>query len=378
MFRAIEADTGRGVVIAAVLGALLALSACSTLEEQRKIDYKSTRTLPPLEVPKDLSVPPDLASTPRTDRAPGGSASFSEFSAETAKIKDSKPMLSQPLLPQFSDMQLVESGNQRWLVVKGSPEELWPKLHDFLLTSGLLIAKDDPPSGVIETDWAENRAKIGSGFQQAMAKYLGSVYATGTRDRYRVRLQRGAADGTAEILIAHQGMEEHVYEETNRNARFVWEPRASEPELEVEMLRLLMVHLGTKPEEAAAKVAAIEKRPERAKLTRDEQGRNLLSLDDSLDRVWRRVGLSLDRLGFTVEDRDRSKGVYYVRYIDPDKDSKKSWFESDSKKKDENQYRITVTRAPAGAQVAVLDSAGEPERSKTGERILNLLYEQLR
>ncbi len=361
-----------------VVGALLAgLTACSTLDEARKIDYKSTRTLPPLNVPPDLSAPPELAKTPGADVAPGGTASFSAYSAETAKTRETRPAAAiADLLPEFPDMRVVRAGNQHWLQVKATPDALWPKLTQFVVATGLLIARENPQAGVIETDWAENRARIGSAYQRAMAKYLGSVYSTGTRDRYRIRLARGEEPGTSEILLAHQGMEEEVYTE-GVNTRFVWQPRPSDPELEVEMLRMLMVYLGAKPEEAQTKVAAIVQQPARASLTRDEQGRNLLRVQESLDRAWRRVGLSLDRLGFTVEDRDRSKGIYYVRYIDPEQEQKSSWFSSE-KKKSEDQYQIALSSVEAGTQVVVLDRAGEPERSKAGERILNLLYQQLK
>lgn len=355
--------------------AAVGLAACSTLEEKRRIDYKSTRTLPPLEVPQDLTAPPALSTAPAAAPAPAG-ASFSTYSAEAARAQEAKPAKAADVLPEYADMHLVRSGNQHWLIVKAAPEELWPKVQQFLLGTGLLIAKENPQTGVIETDWAENRANVGGAFQRAMAKYLGSVYSTGMRDRYHVRLARGDGEGSTEILIAHQGMEEQALTE-GTNTRFVWTPRPSDPELEVEMLRLLMVHLGAKPEEAQTKVAEIQTVPQRASLTRDEAGHNLLNLQESLDRAWRRVGLSLDRLGFTVEDRDRSKGIYYVRYIDPEKENKSGWFGS-SKKKEPDRYQITLTGAAAGTQVAVLSPDGAPESSKAGERILNLLYQQLK
>ena len=366
--------TRRAVGLVAAL-AVLGLVACSTIEEKRRIDYKSTRTLPPLEVPQDLTAPPALPTAPTAASAPAG-ASLSAYSAEAARSREAKPAKAAAVLPEYADMHLVRSGNQNWLVVKAAPEELWPKIREFLLGTGLLIAKENPQTGVIETDWAENRANVGGAFQRAMAKYLGSVYSTGVRDRYHLRMARGDTAGTVEILIAHQGMEEQVYTE-GTNTRFVWTTRPSDPELEVEMLRLLMVHLGAKPEEAQTRVAEIQTVPQRASLTRDEAGHNLLNLQESLDRAWRRVGLSLDRLGFTVEDRDRSKGIYYVRYIDPEKQSKSSWF-GGGKKKDPDRYQIALTGAAAGTQIAVLSPEGAPESSKAGERILNLLYQQLK
>jgi outer membrane protein assembly factor BamC len=99
------------------------------------------------------------------------------------------------------------------------------------------------------------------------------------------------------------------------------------------------------------------------------------------------VGLALDRVGFTVEDRDRSKGVYYVRYIDPDIDNKsaekKGWLSrlkfwgGDDKQKNE-QYRVVVKEAGDRAEVNVLNKAGGPEQSATANRILTLLYDQLK
>ena len=59
-------------------------------------------------------------------------------------------------------------------------------------------------------------------------------------------------------------------------------------------------------------------------MTKGEEGNGVLTLDEPFDRAWRRVGLALDRVGFTVEDRDRAKGLYYVRYVDPKTDGKKS------------------------------------------------------
>jgi outer membrane protein assembly factor BamC len=376
MLRTVRMITTRRLAGLVVAATVLGLAACSTIEEKRRIDYKSTRTLPPLEVPQDLTAPPALATTPSAERAPAAGASYSAYSAESAKAQEAKPAKVAGLLPEYADMHLVRSGNQNWLVVKAAPEALWSKLQEFLAATGLLIAKENPQTGVIETDWAENRANVGGAFQRAMSKYLGSVYSTGVRDRYHLRLARGEIEGTTEVLIAHQGMEEQAFTE-GTNTRFVWTSRPSDPELEVEMLRLLMVHLGNKPEEAQTRVAEIKTVPQRASLTRDEAGHNLLNLQESLDRAWRRVGLSLDRLGFTVEDRDRSKGIYYVRYIDPEAESKSGWFGGD-KKKDADRYQIALTGAEPGTRIAVLNQEGAPESSKAGERILNLLYQQLK
>ncbi len=359
----------------------IALVACSTIEEKRKVDYKSTRTLPPLEVPPDLSAIPDT-------RLPSGSQpSTTTYSAFVTGSKVA-PSGAQPsgVLPQVVNMRIERDSQTRWLVVQETPENLWPRVREFVTSAGLVIDRENPATGVIETEWAENRAKVGSFMQQKLSKWLGTLYSTDTRDKFRVRLERGAQPGTTEIYVAHQGMEEVVVPHTSgdtKDQRVRWVPRAAEPDIEAEMLRLLIVYLGNTDEQTHTILSQTPGTPaERAHLTRTAD-KTALSLDDSLDRAWRRVGLSLDRIGFTVEDRDRSKGIYYVRYIDPDKDivDKPGFFGrlfGASDKKDNEQYQIHLQTSDAGTAVAVKSKDGAPEVSKTGERILSLLYEQLK
>ena len=364
-----------------VLSAAAAAAGCQTINEKRMIDYKTTRTLPPLDIPPDLSIPPQ-ADVPAT-APPAETATFSKFTA--AKNAGAGAPAAAGVLPEFPDVRLARDGQVRWLVVKAAPESLWPRVREFVLNNGLLIDKENPQTGVIETDWAENRAKVGTTGQTMLAKWLGTAYSTDVRDKFRIRLERGAAPGTTEIYLSHRGMEETVTAGvTPADAgKIMWRSRPSDPELEAELLRLLLVHLGRSEEQARAAVApAAPQQPvERARLGRSGQSA-FLSLEDSLDRAWRRIGLSLDRIGFTIEDRDRSRGIYYVRYIDPDRPEQKQGFFSrmlgGEEKKPGEQFQIHLKPADAGTAVEVLDKDGAPEASKTGERILSLLYEQLK
>jgi outer membrane protein assembly factor BamC len=363
--------------------AALVVSGCETIANGRKIDYKAeaAKTLPTLEVPPDLAVPPGDADAAAKGAPSPGATTYSEY---TAGKNTEAAVTDNSVLPEFADVRIARDGNMRWLVVQATPDALWPKVREFVLANGLLIAKESPQTGVIETDWAENRAQIGTSVQRVLAKWLSSLYSTGTRDRYRFRLERGVEPGTTDVYITQQGMEEVEVENktTGDTQGTMWQPRPNDPGLEMEMMRLLMVSLGTKEEQAKAQIAAATaKTPERARLTRGD-GAAALSLQDDLDRAWRRVGLSLDRLGFTVEDRDRSKGVYFVRYIDPDTAEKKGgWFSSWFGKgtpKPKDQFQIHLKEAATGTDVEVLDKSGAPDKSETSDRILSLLYEQLK
>jgi len=144
-----------------------------------------------------------------------------------------------------------------------------------------------------------------------------------------------------------------------------------------------MVRLGAQEEKARTLVAsAATQQEQRAEIKKGVDGAEALQVFEPFDRVWRRVGLALDRVGFTVEDRDRQKGVYFVRYADPDveKDTRgllSRWFSSDSKVKAQ-QYRVQITQAGTSSQVNVLNKDGAADSSKTAQRILTLLHEQLK
>jgi len=364
--------------------AVLACTGCSTFSgfelPSKKIDYKSAGKIPPLDVPPDLTRPTADDRYLVPDVSPKGTATFSAYSKDRSGVS---PTASRDVLPEGGDARIERAGTQRWLVVKSDPAALWPVVKDFWQEAGFIVNVEIPEAGVMETDWAENRAKIPEGIiRNTLGKLFDSVYSSSERDKFRTRLERGGETGTTEIYISHRGMEE-VYTTRDREDT-KWQPRQANPELEAEMLRRLMVRLGVQENRAKAQLAGSSAAP-RASLSRGAEGATL-ALDEQFDRAWRRVGLALDRVGFTVEDRDRSKGLYFVRYIDPETDAKKTdkgWLSglkfwgSTSTPKNE-QYQILVQGGNNGAQVNVLDKSGARENSQTAGRILSLLYEQLK
>jgi outer membrane protein assembly factor BamC len=373
------------VRLTVVACAALALAACGSLGgfeiPTKKVDYKSAGKIPSLEVPPDLTRPTTDDRFLVPDVNPKSGATFSAYSKE--RTGAAAPSGSRDVLPQSGDARIERAGTQRWLVVKGEPKVLWTVVKDFWQETGFIVNVEIPEAGVMETDWAENRAKIPDGFvRNTLGKLLDAVYSTSERDKFRTRLERGGETGTTEIYISHRGMEE-VFTSADKDST-KWQPRQPNPELEAEMLRRLMVRLGVQESRVKAQLATGSAAP-RASLSRSSDGATL-ALDEQFDRAWRRVGLALDRVGFTVEDRDRSKGLYFVRYIDPETDNKtadKGWlsrfkFWSDTSKPKNEQYQILVRAGDTGAQINVLDKSGARENSQTAGRILTLLYEQLK
>jgi outer membrane protein assembly factor BamC len=366
--------------------AALGLSGCkTTLFEGKKIDYKSASKTKPLEVPPDLTQPNVDERYVVPDVNPGGTATYSDYARERGTQPPGTPAAAGGVLPAGDDVRIERSGTQRWIVARGDPAQLWPTVKDFWQENGFIIAQENPTAGTMETDWAEDRAKIPQdGVRSILGKVMDGMYSTPERDKFRTRLEQGSEPGTTDIFISHRGMYEIFVEEGKE--RTVWQPRPADPNLEAEMLRRLMVKLGVQEAKAKTEVAKAAPAVERAKLVRGADGVPQLELEDDVDRAWRRVGLALDRVGFTVEDRDRSQGLYFVRYVDPNEESKSSpgflsklkFWGSDDKVAKAAQYRIEVAGDVKGSMVTVLGKDGRADSSQAAGKIVALLYEQLK
>jgi outer membrane protein assembly factor BamC len=348
--------------------ACAALAACSVLEGD-KIDYKSASK------GASLDVPPDLTQLSRDSRyqVPGGPVTASSY-----QIGQSAPTLP-TAATTVGDVRIERDGQKRWLVVNRPADQLWGPVRDFWQENGFLLVQDQPNLGIMETDWAENRAKIPQDFiRNALGKVLDSLYSTSERDRFRTRFER-APNGGTEIYISHRGMQE-VYSNTQKD-QTVWQPRASDPELEAEFLRRMMVKLGVPQEQSKALVAsgAAVKTTSRVATVGNVP---VVQIEEGFDRAWRRVGLALDRTGFTVEDRDRSQGTYFVRYVPPNPDKKEPGFFGKlfSREKAEAplKYRITLKSQGEATTVSVLNDKGAPESSDNAQRIVQVIADDLK
>jgi outer membrane protein assembly factor BamC len=368
----------RGVPALAVMVAAIGSTGCSSLSGSR--DFSRAGRLPPLEVPPDLARP-QADTRFNLPEGAAGSATFSEFDRQ--RQTKAKPGET-GLLPIVEQARIERAGSERWLVLPGPPEKVWPVVRDFWVEAGFVIATELPEAGVMETDWAETRPRVSEGgIRGLFDRILASARSSGIRDRFRARLERSADGKTTEVYVSHRGLEE-VQAGTNTD-RFIWQSRPSDPELEAEMLRRIMVRFGAP--EAVAKAAVAKPAAALARLEKAADGTPALLVLDEFDRAWRRVGLSLDRLGFAVEDRDRSKGLYFVRYADADADRKGSggvisrlafWRDGSAAPLKAQQFRLALVAGGEGTRVRVLGVDGSIDRSETAQRILGLLHEQLR
>lgn len=353
------------------------LSGCSVLDAD-KIDYKSASRGTSLEVPPDLT---QLSGGTRYN-VPGGAVTANALLATQIRQGEGDRVASD----QVADVQIHREGNVRWLSVPRSPDVVWEPVRQFWMDNGFVLVMDQSAIGIMETDWAENRAKLPQDFiRNTLGRVLDSFYSTGERDKFRTRLER-RSDGGTDIFITHRGM---VEEYTSRNQETTaWVPRAADAELETEFLRRLMVQLGVSEEQSNALVQAGvtgQARPSSfaSAAIVTSTAVPTLELQDDFDRAWRRVGTALDRTGFTVEDRDRSQGVYFVRYIAPDAEREKPGFlgrvfGQGSSAPPPVRYRLVVKSQGPVTHVQVYNEAGELASAAQAEGIIKLIYEDMR
>lgn len=380
---------GRGIVLIALL---LSLVGCSTVVSDRQVEYKRSE-----QAGRTLEVPPDLTGANRDGSmigVPGaGSIDASTFRAyETERQRESQrgPRTSaSAVLPEIPGITVQRLGDEHWLQIDQAPDVVWPRVVDFWQDNGLLLAEQDPGAGFMMTAWLENRADIERDIiTNQLKKWIGGLYDAGTRDQFRVRLERGSRPGSTELYLTHFGMQEQIQNDLPADdQRTLWVSRPRDPGLEKTMLNRLMVHLGVAQETADARLAnAVERSEgERARL-RQTDGEVSLLIDEDFARAWRYTGLALDRVGFAVEDRDRSAGVYRVRYIDPGQNtgddggwlSSLAFWRSDDAPEANVRYQIQVRGEGDRSEVRVLDDAGQRDNSSTAARMLRLLHEQIR
>jgi outer membrane protein assembly factor BamC len=261
---------------------------------------------------------------------------------------------------------------------------VWSRTREFWLEKGFLLVKENPQTGILQTDWVENRASIPKGpIRSVVGRLFENAYSSAYRDRYRMRIERGRQPGTTEIYVSHQGIQEVLADTSADVSTAVWVPRPTDPGLESEMLKRIMIYLGVDRERAEGMVAGEQPTGAGAELVQTETGAPALVIRQDYSRAWRNVGIALDRVDFAVEDRDRSKGVYYVRYNDPLKGTKKGVlsklaFWSDDEERDVELFQIKLSAEGADTRAVVLDAEGAVEGSDTAGRILELLHEELR
>lgn len=370
----------------AALAAVLTLNGCASvrnmLSGDDSVDYKSVVRTDPLSIPPDMT---QAASDPRFVAPSSGTTTFSQFQqAGQTAAKQPQASAQAAVLPTRSDMRVMRDGDLRWLSIDLPADRVFSTTADFWTETGFTLDVTDPKAGLLITNWAENRANIpDSWIRQAIGSVLPGLWDSGTRDKFRTRVERNG--NRTEVYITHQRM---VEEEIGKgaggaSADIRWVFGKEDPGLNAAMLARLMVFLGEDVDGARQKMAKAQADPQEPKISRSSADKNSLVLGESFDRAWRRVGVALDSGGFAVDDRDRSAGDFYVRYVDTDTGMKREephFFARLFGAKDAPKaptYRIHLKSQGTQTEVTVLDDKGVRDTSETAQRLLAVLADKL-
>lgn len=375
--------SGRLAILSSACALVAMTAGCSSvsnLVNGDKLDYRNSGSKSvSLEVPPDLT---QLSGQGRYALSSPGTVSATNFNQNQQANNANQPVTV--AAKSVGGVTLERDGQVRWLSVDQPPEQIWQSVRDFWLDNGFELTVDQAKSGELETAWNENRAKLNQdGLRNLMGKVLDNLYDTGERDQFRTRVERTARG--SEIYISHRGLQE-VFTDSKKE-QTTWKVRPSDPDLEAVMLSRLMVKLGATKEAAQAvaasggKTAAATVAP-RARLQADGLS---VAMTGDFEQAWRRVGLALDRGGFTVEDRDRSKGVYEVRLASSQDTNKPGlmdkvfgWFGSGKATTDTlTRYRLQLAPQGADTTVSVQTSDGKPADSSSGREVAKLLSSNL-
>jgi outer membrane protein assembly factor BamC len=347
----------------------------------------------------------------------GGETSLSALKEVQAQAPSASNNVA--VVPPVSGMHIQRDGTESWLVIDNkAPAQAWEQIRRFWQEQGFLLVVDQRDKGVMETDWNESHAQISDGLiRNTLSKAMGNSYVTSERNKYRTRLE-AAPNGGTYVFISQKGMREALTGTNNDSSQ--WQPKPNDPALEQEYLKRLMAALaladsrsksgGGQTAElspagaqaapnaasAGAKSAAAATAAQNVALSAqqpmpDADSANTsaqlssteLTLGEPYDRAWLRVGLALDRSNFTVDDRDLSRGLYFVRYVDPkDMSSVEQGFWSQvfhgKKEKVAKQYRVNVRAVtPDQTRVAVVDDKGAIDESSQAKQIMSLMVDQL-
>jgi outer membrane protein assembly factor BamC len=367
----------RAAVFSLALSPLAGCDSLNTLLTPDTVDYKAAAAAPALAVPSDLTT----ATFTQRYEAPANTQGL----GNAPKLATTPAGNTTEGLPTAQDpygMHVEVDGDRRFLFVDGrTPDELWPKIKDFWTQNGFVLKTESPTTGIMETDWAENRANIPSDwFRDSVGKLIDFAYSSGTRDRFRILVER-TASGATDISITHSAMEEVLTGRDKTSSR--WEVRPRNPKIEAAMYVLLMKKFGLTDTQAQQLVDNASPATVHAQVVMAASGSPSIDLAEPFDRTWLRVGLALDRSNFAVDNRDRDKGIYYVRFQDPAQEVKREGllgrlFYGKGKKLGGKQLMVNVQpMGDAGTRVAVIDANGQFDTSGDAQRIVTILHQQL-
>ena len=362
---------------------LMSVSACSVVDnfvdtKKNRVNYQNNKSVKALDFPPDLTAPEfDMAFVLPADGVVSASAMGNQSGGYTVDGRQIN------VLPKSTNIRSGGAGTVRWLDVAAPAESVWPKIRDFWRSVGISVKRDEPRIGIMETEWAENRAGLPMDWlRKSVGKIFQSAYDAGTRDRYRVRIEKPTAQ-TTRIFLTHKGAEKVI-----TNTLTGWELRPANHELEAELLNKLKAFLqgdvvGAAKRQASGQLSGGDANQTSSLVSLVEQeGQVILQVHDNYKRAWVLTGIMMDRMGLVAEKRNQAAGIYHVTYRGDDEDTAKRGFFKrlfGGRKTllvKGQDYQVHVQDAGKLSIVRITDDEGKPLNKRLSQLVLARLKQE--
>ena len=358
---------------------LMSVSACSVVDnfvdtKKNRVNYQNNKSVKSLDFPPDLTAPEfDMAFVLPTDGVVSASAMGNQSGGYTVDGRQIN------VLPKSTNIRSGGAGTVRWLDVAAPAESVWPKIRDFWRSVGISVKRDEPRIGIMETEWAENRAGLPMDWlRKSVGKIFQSAYDAGTRDRYRIRIEKPTTQ-TTRIFLTHKGAEKMITDTLTG-----WELRPANHELEAELLNKLKAFLQGDVVGAAKRSVSGGDANQVSSLASlvEQEGQPVLQIHDNYKRAWVLTGIMMDRMGLVAEKRNQTSGIYYAEYRGNDEDkAKRGFFKRlfGGRKTllvKGQDYQVHVQDAGKLSIVRITDEEGKPLNKRLSQLVLTRLKQE--
>ncbi len=321
------------------------LSGCSNYSASH--EYYKARPEAKLEVPPGLDRPFE-----KTDMAiPATRTTSTTYLGYSGGCTEDRETLK---LAPIEHLTVKREGVFIWLSANANPELLWEPTLNFLSGKGFTLAMKNDTLGIIETAWYE--------YQED---------GLTLRDKYRLRFEFGKSPGSSEIYLSLR----------NELLADQWQQRTVDPELEVEMLKRLALHLGD------SDVTFEEIAVEDTKVSLHERGKEgglSLVLNHDFSEAWRRVIKVIEDKGDLVEERSVNQRFLIANFAavtESDKARKNSWMGKmlmPSDKHAAGRFRVEFFKLESSVtEVQIQNLQGKVTNSKRAKQVMQTLEQAL-
>jgi len=281
--------------------------------KQVKINYYGDKSVNSLEVPPDLTSPDYENSFRIREFVEDIDVNVVNLSNANEIIEKNQKVLAVP-----TDITIKRSGTRKWLIVEKDTEAVWSLSKQFLRDYGFVINKINKETGVMETNYLENKPKIPSStmgwFRSALESKIDNVsYTLPSVDSYKIRIEPIEGGKKTEVHLSLNSMAE-VITGSGKDETTLWQYKERDVNLESEMLYNLMIYLGSDAANAREKI--IEAQTESKLIIKNEtdiNGYAKLVFNFGIEATWDNIAWALNDLNVEIESKDVKEKAFYIR-----------------------------------------------------------------